>query len=52
MNSLDEIEEGSSSDLHIVSRLDVTEASLLDLSQDELEKVRYIHIMNGTICIV
>ncbi|KAL7533362.1 hypothetical protein ACHAXR_005182 [Thalassiosira sp. AJA248-18] len=39
LNSLDEIEPESSANLHIVSRLDVTEASLLDLSEDELEKI-------------
>ena len=42
INSIDDISaDGKSSrDLNIVSRLDTTEASLLDLSQDELEKVR------------
>lgn len=39
MNSLDEIIPDSTRDLNIVSRLDVTEASILDLSRDELEKV-------------
>ncbi len=38
-NSLDEILSESTRDLNIVSRLDVTEASLLDLTQDELEKI-------------
>ena len=38
LNSLDEIVEGSSQNLHIVARLDVTEASLLDLSDEELKK--------------
>lgn len=41
INSIDDISAGKSSrDLNIVSRLDTTEASLLDLSQDELDKVR------------
>ena len=42
INSIDDISaDGKSSrDLNIVSRLDTTEASLLDLSQDELDKVR------------
>lgn len=47
INSIDDISaDGKSSrDLNIVSRLDTTEASLLDLSQDELEKVRsYISV--------
>ena len=39
INSLDELQPDSSSDLNIVSRLDATEASLLDLTQDELQKV-------------
>lgn len=39
INCLDEIEPDASSNLHIVSRLHVTEASLLELSQSELEKV-------------
>lgn len=39
MNSLDEIVPDSSRDLNIVSRLDVTEAPILDLSQSEIEKV-------------
>ena len=42
INSLDELQPDSSSDLNIVSRLDATEASLLDLTQDELQKVRNI----------
>ena len=41
INSIDDISAGKSSrDLNIVSRLDTTEATLLDLSQDELDKVR------------
>ena len=39
INLLDELQPDSSSDLNIVSRLDATEASLLDLTQDELQKV-------------
>ena len=40
INLLDDMKPDSSRDLNMISRLDVTEASLLDLSQDELEKVR------------
>jgi len=45
INSIDDISaDGKSSrDLNIVSRLDTTEATLLDLSQDELEKVRDVY---------
>ena len=45
INSIDDISaDGKSSrDLNIVSRLDTTEASLLDLSQDELDKVRVVY---------
>lgn len=39
LNSLDEIVPESSSNLHIVSRLDATVASVLDLSQSELEEL-------------
>ena len=42
INSLDELQPDSSSDLNIVSRLDATEASLLDLTQDELQKVNIL----------
>ncbi len=37
LNSLDEILPNSSSNLHIVARLDCTEASILDLGDDELK---------------
>ena len=44
INSIDDISAGKSSrDLNIVSRLDTTEASLLDLSQEELDKVRVVY---------
>jgi NAD(P)-dependent dehydrogenase (short-subunit alcohol dehydrogenase family) len=39
LNNFDDVVEGSSRDLHIVGRLDVTEASLLDMSQSELEEI-------------
>lgn len=38
LNSLEDIVPDASSNLHITSRLDVTEASVLDLSDDELKK--------------
>ncbi|KAL7548593.1 hypothetical protein ACHAWF_011921 [Thalassiosira exigua] len=39
INCLDDVQPGSGADLHMVGRLDVTEAPLLDLSQEDLEKV-------------
>lgn len=39
LSSLDEIVPESTRDPNVVSRLSVTEASILDLSQDELEKI-------------
>ena len=52
INSLDELQPDSSSDLNIVSRLDATEASLLDLTQDELQKVNILFssLINIFIC--
>ena len=49
INSLDELQPDSSSDLNIVSRLDATEASLLDLTQDELHKVNTFSSANVNI---
>ena len=49
INSLDELQPDSSSDLNIVSRLDATEASLLDLTQEELHKVNTFSSANVNI---